>query len=150
MTSTNFPSSSLPTIQEASRNAAEHDERAELLRLLTSLKRIEERLTVVEVILNDAEAKPTKKEDIEEEPMENENIFFIVPHIASDFKMIEGQSLPIPQLTEVFSSWSESLYAAAMLNRPHLRGRKKLQAHMWNSLEICQSLLRAVQAHLKK
>lgn len=128
--------------------AAEQEKKArdEFVRLLQNLKKIEQRLVVVETILKDADGKKkTSKEAIEAE--EADNVCFIVPHIASDFKSIEGQSLPIPQLVKVFYSWSESLYTSAMLNRAHVKN-KHLRTHMWASLEICQSLLAALQAHI--
>ena len=120
--------------------------RAEFVQLLQNLQKIEERLVVVETILRDAESsKPTAIESENDE--QADNICFIVPHIASDFKSIEGKSLPIPQLIKVFYSWSESLFSSAMLNRSHMKN-KHLRTHMQSSLEICQSLLAALRAHI--
>lgn len=129
------------------------------MKLLMDIKRIHERLVVVEEILKDADAGgPTKKssppevaahEENEEEDFDK-NVFYIVPHISQDFKTIEGQSVQIPQLVEIFSLWTDSLYTASMLNRPKLIQHKRLRAHLWSNLEICQSLLAAVQAHIRK
>ena len=70
---------------------------------------------------------------------EPDNVYYICPHIVEDFKLIKGQSMPVAQLVELYSSWSETLLIASTLNQAHLKN-KALRRHLEESYRVCKSL----------
>lgn len=148
-----------PPTTEAPRNSTAMEEYTpeEMTEILAKIQEIAKTLQKVEEIIGhhrkssrvqEPIAESAGSESPEEMLAEPDNVYYICPHIVSDFKLIQGNGVdgatyPMTQLIELFGSWSESLYAASVLNSQHLfkaNGNKALRKHLIEGYRVCKNL----------
>jgi len=147
---------STPPREQQGLNAMEYSPK-EMKEILAKVQEIAKTLRGVDEIIGakripatqppttESETKEKKVEKVvipdtkQGEMAEPDNVYYICPHIVEDFKLIEDQTLPVAQLVELYSSWSETLLIATTLNQAHLRN-KALRRHLEESYRVCKSL----------
>lgn len=124
---------------------------AQFKECIARLEQIEEELTLLKNsrIKQIASKRPLSKKTTIEKTATN-NVYYIAPHIIADYNFLRGQNLPIPKIIAILKLWTDSVELLVALNHSLLTKSKRLAAHVEQTLNVCLSVAKNIQAVLDR